>query len=238
MASSSAEPAVPVRPVIALISAVSSAIAPAVHGLNREFPEATAWNLVDDRLITEAIDAGGLTDGLRARMTRLIRYALDGGASGVLLTCSMYSPVAHQAAGAVGVPVLAADDAAFEAAAASGHARIALVSSLPVPLADARERFAAYLNTRANTPEVTGVLAAGAYAASIASGTTAGGDTSDALAQTLVAALHGADADAVLLAQYSLAPAAEQLAAITGLPVFSGPGAAARMLRSRLVDTA
>lgn len=233
----SAEPAAHARPVIALVNAVTSAIAPAVRGLNREFPEATAWNLVDDRLITEAIDAGGLTDDLRARMTRLIRYALDGGASGVLLTCSMYSPVAHEVAGTVRVPVLAADDAAFEAAAASGRERIALVSSLPVPLADARKRFAAYLETLEDAPEVTGVLAAGAYDASVAFGTTGGPDRSSALAQTLVAAVQGSDADAVLLAQYSLAPAAERLAAITGLPVFSGPGAAARMLRGRLAGT-
>jgi hypothetical protein len=41
--------------------------------------------------------------------------------------------------------------------------------------------------------------------------------------------------DAVLLAQYSLAPAAEQLAVLTGLPVLTGPGRAARALRAALL---
>ncbi|GAB3041348.1 aspartate/glutamate racemase family protein [Parafrigoribacterium mesophilum] len=234
-------------PVIALVSAVTSAIAPAARGLEREFPEACAWNLVDDRLITEAIAAGGLTDDLRDRMTRLIRYALDGGAAAVLLTCSMYGPVAHEVAASVPVPILAADDAAFEAAAASGHERIALVSSLPVPLADARERFAAFLRSRAGAPELTGapdftgvpvftgVLAAGAYAASAAPDATGEARSPEALAQALAAAVRGSDADAVLLAQYSLAPAAQRLAALAGVPVFSGPDAAARLLRSRLL---
>lgn len=219
-------------PLVALVGAVASAIPPAMQAFRTEFPEARLWNLLDDRLIAEAIEAGGLTADLRGRMSWLIGYALDGGAAGVLLTCSMYGPVAHQVAGTVSAPVYAADDAAFEAAAASGHARIALVSSLPVPLADAEERFRAFLASRGAgaAPSFSPVLAPGAFDASVA------GDI-PALAQALAAAVAGVAPrpDAVLLAQYSLAPAAEQLATLTGLPVLTGPGRAARALRTALL---
>lgn len=216
-------------PVIALVGATLAAIPPAERAFAREFPEVRLWNLLDDRLISEAIEAGGVTTELRARMSRLIRYALDGGAAGVLLTCSLYGPVAHEVAGSVAAPVYAADDAAFQAASASGFARIALVSSLPVPLADAEERLGNYLAEHPGAPEVVGVLAAGAFEASRR-------DDPAALARVIAAALDGVEADAVLLAQYSLAPAEEDLAAITGLSVLTGPGRAARALRRELLE--
>jgi hypothetical protein len=209
------------RPLVALVGAVTAAIPPAVQALTLEFPEARAWNVIDDRLIAEAIAAGGLTGGLRSRMARLIRYALDGGADGVLLTCSMYGPVAHDVAASVTVPVLAADDAAFEAVVASGFSRIALVSSRPVPLADALARFGAFVEARQGGPEFVGVLAEGAYDASVV------GDT-DALARALAAAVPGTGVDGILLAQYSLAPASERLAALTRVPGMTGPGLSAR----------
>jgi hypothetical protein len=219
------------RPLVALVGAVTAAIAPAVQALTLEFPEARAWNVIDDMLIADAIAAGGLTGGLRSRMARLIQYALDGGADGVLLTCSMYGPVAHDVAASVTVPVLAADDAAFEAAVASGFSRVALVSSLPVPLADALERFGSFVEARQDGPEFAGVLAEGAYDASVA------GDT-EALARALAAAVLGTGVDGILLAQYSLAPASERLAALTSLPVLTGPGRSARALRAALLRSA
>ena len=44
----------------------------------------------------DADAAGGLTPALRDRMSTLIRYAVDGGADAVLLSCSMYGPVARR----------------------------------------------------------------------------------------------------------------------------------------------
>lgn len=82
--------------LIALIETTTAATPPAIEAFDAEFPEATLWNVLDDRLIVEALEAGGLTAPLTERMSRLISYALDAGADGVLLTCSMYGPVAHE----------------------------------------------------------------------------------------------------------------------------------------------
>jgi hypothetical protein len=213
-------------PRIALVGAVAAAAPPAVRAFAEAFGEAQTWNVLDDRLIADALAAGGVTPPLAQRMTALIDYAIAGGADGVLLTCSMYGPVAHAVARRAAVPVLASDDAAFQDASSSGYRRIALVASLPLPLADAGTRFAAFLGDRSDGPEVVEVLADGA----------AGVDDEAALVDALERAVRGiADLDAVLLAQYSISPAAAELSARLGIPVLAGPPRAAARMRAVLL---
>ena len=69
-------------PLVALISATPTAIAPAESAFARNFPSARLWNILDDRLLTEADSRGGLDDELRARMGRLIDHALAGARQG------------------------------------------------------------------------------------------------------------------------------------------------------------
>ncbi|GHC54467.1 hypothetical protein [Streptomyces flavofungini] len=203
----SARPAPPPgRPRIALISATPAAIGPAVAGLADAFPEAEPWNLLDDALLTDAEAQGGLAPALADRMRRLIAYAVAGGARGVLLTCSLYGPVAERAEAAV--PVLAADSAAFAAALARGHRRVLVLASFAGALDDSLERFRAAARAAGSPVRAVGQVIAP-------------GERPDP-----------GDADGVLLAQYSLAPHADDLVAALGLPVHTGPHTAARALRS------
>jgi hypothetical protein len=220
------------RPLVALVGAATTAIPPAVDAFATEFPEATMWNVLDDRLIVEALEAGGLTQDLTERMSSLISYALDGGANGVLVTCCMYSPVADKIARAVSTPVHASDDAAFEAVIGSGYSQVLLLSSLPLALADAGDRFDEFLRARELEVEVTGVVAESAFDKSVS------GDDA-ALADALASAVRAADVrpDAVLLAQYSLARATDALAEAVGLPVIAGPLYAAAKMRAAILRT-
>ena len=102
------------RPTVALIHASPASVAPAMAAFAEEFPDANLWNLLDDRLVVDADAAGGLTPALRERMTTLIKYAVDGGADAVQLSCSMYGPVAVDAAGSDRFTVLASDQAMFD----------------------------------------------------------------------------------------------------------------------------
>ncbi|MCU1440941.1 MAG: hypothetical protein JWP85_1938 [Rhodoglobus sp.] len=214
--------------VIALISATPIAIGPATSSLARILPDASVWNILDDRLLIEAKEAGGLTPSLSQRMDRLIDHAVREGADGILLTCSMYGPVAHQHA-SPGVPILAADDAAFDLAATGGYRRILVVASFEAALTDAVDRLRAHLDSAGSSTELTSVVAEGVLEAQ-----KAGDDDAhhQALADACRAHLDGADA--VLLAQFSLAPVAARLSATLGVPVISGPDAAAAVLKSRL----
>jgi hypothetical protein len=228
-----------VRPLIALISATQAAIGPAVGGLAREFGAAVPWNIVDDRLLDEATASGGLTPSLTRRMSRLIEHALAEGAAGVLLTCSLYGPVTRAYADKK-VPVLAADDAAFTAALTGGYRRILVLASMPASLRDTSARLAESAASAGVPLELTGAVADGAFAAAARGD---GGGLAEALAAALpsvrpsVRPSGGPSAggfDAVLLAQYSLAPAAADLARRAGVAVLSGPDLSAALLRARV----
>lgn len=212
---------------IALIHATTAAIAPAAAGLAAEFPEAKPWNILDDQLLPDAAAAGGLTEPLEDRMRHLIRHAADNGAAAVLLTCSIYGPVAIAAHEPI--PALAPDEAAFDAATTGEYARVAVVASFETAMADSLERFQAHAQQRGVSIEATGICVPDAFAPAAA------GDT-DAVAAAITAALSGTDVDAIVLAQYSLAPAAAQIQAATGRQTFSGPHSAAARLRALLAD--
>lgn len=213
------------HPRIALIHGTTAAIAPSVDALSAEFAEAEAWNILDDRLLPDTDAAGGLTDPLARRMEALIDLVLREGAAGVLLTCSMYASVAHRTSASV--PVLAPDEAAFEAVRTAGYGTVLLVASFESATRDSTDRLRSHLADEGSPTRVVGMTVPDAFRA------TKAGDV-DALGRALVDAIRGETdrVDAVILGQFSLAPAAARLAEETGLPVISGPQAAARMLRA------
>ena len=215
-------------PLIALISATPSAIKPAEHAIEVELPGARVWNLLDDRLLVDAQERGGLDQELWQRMERLIRYALDAGADGILLTCSQYGGVAREvAASHPAVPILAPDDAAFAAVSEGRFTRVLVLASLESSLVDATERLRAALQDPSAT-ELVGLVVPGASVAA------SRGDA-PALTELLVGAVRESEEiDAVLLAQYSLSIAQIALASEVGLPVFAGPSLAAGVLASGL----
>ncbi|WP_157248992.1 hypothetical protein [Nonomuraea typhae] len=200
---------------VALISATPAAIAPAVTGLADVFPEAEPWNLLDDKLLADA-----RTGGPSPRMSALIRYAVSSGADGVLLTCSLYGEAARSAG--EGVPVLAPDDAAFAEVTTRGYRHVLVVASFDEALADSMAR----LKQAADGVYVSGAVSPDAFQVT----------DPEVLVRALreTCARHAPHVDAVLLAQYSLAPAARELAAGLGRPVISGPHTAAAHLKALL----
>lgn len=216
------------RQRIALINAVPAAITPAREALEVELPGVDVWSILDDRLLQDANTAGALTEPLRERMRRLIQHAVTEGADGILLTCSMYGPVANEFDGA-GIPVRAADDAAFDAVAAlPTGTRVAVVSGQPAPLLDTIDRLQTHLEVRGAHVELVPVVADGAPEAAAAGNV-------DQLAAVITSALGEIDpVVAIFLAQYSLAPASTALATATGLDVITGPGRAAASIRSSI----
>lgn len=214
------------RPLIALISAVPAAIAPTRQAFVTGFPDAELWNLIDDRLLEEADRRGGLVPPLRRRMERLIDHALTEGAHGILVTCSLYSPVAHEHARASGVPILAPDDGVFAAARDEGYTRVVLASSGAGPLEDSTQRLRDFLG---HGVEVAGALASDAAPAARS------GDI-EAMTDALESAVRAtsSDAEAVVLGQFSLSPAADALAERLGRPVLAGPRYAVSRLQGLL----
>jgi hypothetical protein len=216
-------------PTVALVHATPAAMAPAVAAFAERFPEAGLWHLLDDRLVSDAEQAGGLVPPLRRRMLSLIGHAVAGGADGVLLTCSMYGPVARLATQLWDRPVAGSDEAMYERVAAERPARVAVLGSLETAVADSADRLRQVLAGDGRGTEVVGVLCPGAAAAATA------GDGAALLASLRAAAgpLAG-EVDLFLLGQYSLTPARAQLQAALEVPVWSPPHVAADVLARRL----
>jgi Asp/Glu/Hydantoin racemase len=216
-------------PTVALIHAGPASLAPAKEAFTTSFPDAQLWNLLDDRLVVDADLAGGLTPALHERMSTLIQYALDGGAAAVQLSCSMYGPVAADAAGRTSVPVLASDQAMFEHVRESAVGRVGVLASLESAAKDSAERLRGELATSSTGTTVIWRVADGAAKAANA------GDQ-PLLEERMVAAAQdlAREVDMVLIAQYSLAPTLAAVAAAVSVPVLSPPHLAASTLRATL----
>ncbi|MEH6781924.1 MAG: hypothetical protein V7618_10225 [Rhodoglobus sp.] len=210
---------------IALISATPLAIAPAAAAVSAAIPNSTVWNLLDDRLLSDLKLQGEINAPLAARMDVLIESALAGGADGILLTCSQYGVRADYRDRATdGVAVFSADGPLFEDTVALSPASVLLLASLESAAEDSTARLSAAFTAAGAAPSIHSIVVpAAAKPLAVAE---------------LAAHLGGAISevsepyDVVVLAQYSLAPAAEALRDQITVPVLDGPSAAASRLRA------
>lgn len=167
---------------------------------------------VDAGLLDRARREGpqAVTDAVRA----VLRRAAAEGARAVLCTCSTIGAVAESAAGDAGVPVLRVDRPMAAAAVAAGSRVVvlgALRSTLEPTVALVEEEA-----RRAGRPvEVRALLVDGAWSRFEA------GDTEGFARVVAEAADAVTDADVIVLAQASMAPARER--AGTAVPVLASP---------------
>ncbi|GMM97792.1 aspartate/glutamate racemase family protein [Microbacterium luteum] len=197
---------------VAFLHTGAVVIAP-VAELAREFlPGVDTVNYLDDRIVADLRDESRAA-GVAARVAELVRAAKTAGADAVMLTCSSISQLAVTTADEVGIPVLRIDEAMADEAVATGD-RIAVLATLPTTL----EPTLALIGERAALagarPTVVSEVIDGAFAA-VSGGDRASHDRLVADAITRVAA----DADVVVLAQASMASAAD--AAHVDVPVLT-----------------
>lgn len=216
-------------PIVAVVHANPATMAPVTSAFTHLCGDADLWHLLDDRLVSDAERAGGLTDSLRERMTVLIDYAVGGGADAVQLACSMYGPVATAAQHPV--PVLASDQAMFDEVVRGRARSVTVLASLDAAAEDSVQRLTEALSRAGQRPRIEPVVSHEAKEASAADDV---GELGAALARTVSAV----DSDVVVLAQYSLAPALDRVRAATPAPVLSAPHLAAISLATLLARDA
>jgi hypothetical protein len=206
---------------IALIHALKHSIVPIETSFARLWPDATLMNLVDDSLSSDLARDGRLTDTMTRRFLALGRYATDTGADAILFTCSAFGPcieaVARERAP---MPVLKPNEAMIEQAVLRGR-RIGLLSTFPPTLASMPAEFPRDI-------ELVPKLAEGALAALDR------GDRAEHDSLVAEASRDLRDCDLIALAQYSMAPAAELVAAASGRPVLTTPDSAVAKLKQLL----
>ncbi len=207
---------------IALIHALRHSVAPIEASFARLWPEANPVNLLDDSLSADLARAGALDEAMTQRFLALARYAAGCGAAGILFTCSAFGPcIAACKTALAPLPVLTPNEAMIEAAtAAAGGGTIGLLASFAPTLASMPAEFGGAALRPCLAPGALAALDAGDAAAH------------DALAATAARAL--ADCAVIALAQFSLARAAEAVAAASGRPVLTTPDSAVLKLRRLL----
>lgn len=178
-------------------------------------------HVADPWLLATAIERG-VTDEVVDAVTRHVQDLADDGAEAVLVTCSSIGEAAETAASRTGVRVIRVDEAmAREAAELAGEGgRIAVLATLPATLGPTRRLVERY----AKRATVSATVVEGAAAARSA------GDQveHDRLIREAIAAVT--DADVIVLAQASMAPAATGAA----VPVLSSPESGAESLVAAL----
>ncbi|MXU66034.1 aspartate/glutamate racemase family protein [Oceanomicrobium pacificus] len=208
-------------PRIALIHATPVAMAPVHAAMATGWPEARPFDLLDTSLSEDAQSGAGTTS-FDDRFMALSRHATSVGAAGILFTCSAFgSALDHVARSLAPLPVLKPNEAMFRAALGLGS-RIAMVATFAPAVAEMEAEFrdmaggAARLDTR---------LAEGAMAALRAGD----GAAHDRIVRDCAAGITGADA--IMLAHFSTARAAQAVTGAVDVPVLTSPDSAVQALR-------
>jgi Asp/Glu/hydantoin racemase len=205
---------------ITLIHALKHSIVPIEASFARLWPEARLMNLLDDSLSADLARDGGLSDSMTRRFLNLGSYATSTGSDAILFTCSAFGPCIEAVARAhAPMPVLKPNEAMIEQAAQAR--RVGLLSTFPPTLASMPAEFPASVTL---VPK----LAEGALAALDR------GDRAEHDRLVVEASTDLRDCDVIALAQYSMAPAADQVAQATGKPVLTTPDSAVLKLQKML----
>jgi Asp/Glu/hydantoin racemase len=212
-------------PRISLIHATRLAMAPIEAAFREIWPEAEILSLLDEGLSVDRAKDAALTPDLAARIIALARYAEGTGPAGILYTCSAFGEAIEEAARTSPLPVLKPNEAMFEDAFGHGN-RVAMIYTFPAAAEGMAEEFREEAARRQSDASLTTVFAEGAREA-LAAGDA---DTHNRLIAEAVA--RTTDADVLLLAHFSMAPAAPVCRAVTERQVLTAPEAAVRKMKA------
>ncbi|MDF3301715.1 aspartate/glutamate racemase family protein [Streptomyces tropicalis] len=179
---------------------------------DEDHPGLRLRHFVDEELLARARrDGPGAVAGA---VRDVLGRAAAEGAGAVLCTCSTIGGVAEAAGAAAGLPVLRVDRPMAAAAVAAGR-RVVVVAAVRSTVAPTVALIEEEARRAGRPAEVSAVVADGAWARFEA------GDRDGYVREVAAVADRVRDADAVVLAQASMAPAASLT--VTPLPVLASP---------------
>jgi len=175
----------------------------------------TRHELIED-VLAGAVGTGEVTGAMRSQTEATVLRLVAEGAPVVMCTCSTIGGVAEATRVPSGARVMRIDRPMAEAAIASGR-RIVVAATLPSTLAPTKALLQQVADSKRRTIEMVDVLCELAWPHF------ARGDR-DAYANEIARAIRtvASEADIVVLAQASMAPAAERLEAI-GIEALASP---------------
>mgnify|MGYP001007219662 CR=1 FL=1 len=190
---------------------------PLKEAFREMLPDVRLVNIIDDSLIGDVVKAGQVPPGVARRLVQYFHNGEELGADVILNTCSSVGEVADDARKLIGVPIVKIDEA-MAAEAAARYGRVAVLATLPSTLGPTMRLIERQAEIAGRQVEIVSGLAEGAFDA-LADGRPAEHDR--LLLETAVRVAD--EADAIVLAQGSMARMEKALAAATGKPVLSSP---------------
>jgi Asp/Glu/hydantoin racemase len=216
-------------PRIALIHATPAAVAPIVEAFAAAWPTAELVNILDDSLSKDRARDGALTSAMIERFDALADYALSLGAEGILFTCSAFGPAIERVAHRLSVPVLKPNEAMFAEALATGR-RISMLATFHPSIPSMEEEFKGEAVQAGIEAALRCVFVPGALDALQA------GRGDEHVTRIVDVARKLDDCDAIMLAQFSMAPAAAALRPLVSVPVLTSPSSAVAMLKRKMAS--
>jgi hypothetical protein len=216
---------------IALIHAVTVAIAPVETAFRELWREAECVNILDDSLSLDRERDGALTAAMTRRIVALAEYGGSTGAAGILFTCSAFGEAIETAAARLPIPVLKPNEAMFEAALAA-RGRVGMLATFAPSVASMEDEFRHMAALRGASATID------SYCVPDAMDALKAGDAPTHDRLVAAAAPRFADCDAVLLAHFSTSRAAAAASTALGRPVLTSPGSAVAKLKSILTRSA
>lgn len=223
----------PPAPRIALIHATPLAVEPIQAAFQRHWPAAVRMNLLDDSLTADRAAAGRLTQQMVNRFLDLTRYVLGAGCEGILFTCSAFGPAIDAAARVSGRPTLKPNEPMFEQALAltprTGTLKAGLVATFEAALPSMAHELHEMATARGASVDLRSVFVPDAMR------DLAQGRIADHHRKVSEAAATLQDCDVVMLAQFSMASARDDVQRQMPCPVLASPDCAVLALRERIL---
>lgn len=184
-------------------------------------------SILDEALSIDRRASHDMPESLRARIVALATYAETTGAEGVLFTCSAFGGAIEEADRQSVLPIMKPNEAMFDAALACGD-RVAMIYTFPPAAGGMEEEFRQAALAGGHNARLSSYFCEDALEAKQA-GHHAEHDR--LIART---AQQIEDADVIMLAQFSMADAAEEVRKHCAVPVLSSPDAAVTEMRRRV----
>jgi Asp/Glu/hydantoin racemase len=213
------------NPRIVLLHATPLAMEPIMQAMVKEWPQARPMHLLDDSLMVDRAKEGAdLSNELTQRFLQLGRYSHSVGAAGIIFTCSAFGPAIERVAAELPIPVLKPNEAMFGEAQRLGR-RVALIATFPPSIPTMKEEFLSLASKNGSAATLDVGIVPGALDAL---------RRGDADAHNLLiagAAEKFSGYDAIMLAQFSMAGAAQVAQARVDVQVLTAPTAAVLRMR-------
>lgn len=209
---------------IALIHATRVAMEPVEAAANKIWPQAELVSILEEALSMDSAANRVPQTELDARIVDLARYAERLNPDGILYTCSAFGKGIEQAARTSKLPVHKPNEAMFDVAFNYGD-NIAMIYTFASAVAGMEKEFDESAKTRNSNAKVHSVFAQGARDALNA------GDAETHHRLISEAATEVADADAILLAHFSMASAAQTVRKAVDTPVLTSPESAIEKMK-------